>query len=398
MIKEPQKINSPLQDILKTSLGSQLIALYDFGSPGEENHKLPLDGTQLIAIIDNQSQLHKIRHAFQASRQPNDFLPLIATPKTLARHLKLNPILAAHLAQHGRLCAGQAIEITPGPITTPEKISHWAHAALIASKALAPQLLPDREIQPTQQKLLQTANYLNLDPNPANPIETIAAIQARLAQQIADQPQNHWQIPAPTGAPPLVEALVAIYEYQDIAIFILPDWPPKKIRTYITNLDWTAVAASLKDQYNGLQITTASLFRLMLQYTLPADHLFKNYSHAWGINALAALEIPRRRVYLDLARFASQLEVQTFAQAYITAEDLHLNRLVHDYQNKLLNIQLRQELLSRLTSQPKTNPATRIRPPISLPNHDDSAAQKVNTLFQLFNWWANYYSEILNNN
>ena len=77
---------------------------------------------------------------------------------------------------------------------------------------------------------------------------------------------------------------------------MLPDWPPEEIEAYICNVDWTAVSESLIGQYNGLQLTTPNQFRLMLQYNTAADHFFQNYSHAWGINALAALEIPRWRV------------------------------------------------------------------------------------------------------
>ncbi len=379
---------------IQQTIGSQLISFYQLGSQGQHKGKSAPSGINSLAVVESRDSIHQIRQAIRPIHQPNQPLPYIATPTALTRHLQLNPLLAHFFHHSSQRLLGQPIETEPTAVSVPERIGLLAGIAIEASKIIAPQLLNKQEAQSSHQTLDNLAAHLQIGRNiqTSRPIQTLASIQAYLAQWIATHPDTQWQTPAPTGAPPLVDALVAIYERQDQLIFILPDWPPDKIKAYLYEVDWSAVSESLTGQYKSLQITTPSLFRLMLQYHNPADHFFQNYNHAWGINALTSLEIPRWRVYQDLARFASQMEVHTFPQAFITAENHQLNRFIHDYQNKLLNIQLREELLYRLTGQ------ERVSPPTPLPERTATTTEKVDATHQQFNWWANHYTEKMNDN
>lgn len=404
MIKQPPnsfgtKIDVlTIQEALQSTIGAQLLALYAFDSETDGSSQPVMNGLNFLAVVEDEAVLHEIRPVLRPLLPPCPPAAIFSTSPSLSRHLKLNPTLAAHLASNGRPLSGQVLNIYPEPVTAAEAISFLTATALNASKALAPGLLPKQEATTAQDQLLQLANHLGLEPvpagedsSPAATIQTIAAIQGKLANILSNNPDLRWQTPAPTGAPPLVDALVAIYEHLDNAIFILPDWPAEEIEAYINNVDWTAVSESLSGQYRGLQLSTPSQFRLLIQHNAPADFFFQNYTHAWGTNALAAIEVPPSHIYQDLARTASQMEIQDFPWAYLTAEDSQLNRLIHDYQNNLLNIQLREELLHRLTGQP------RVSPPIPLPAREAPDEQKVDATLNQFRWWANTYTEKMDN-
>ena len=395
MIQQPRQAIEAIQHALEKTASSELAALYLYGSIVKEKYIPGLSDINLLAVVKEGTNIHQIRDALRpiwlehshAIRQ----MPLIATPASLQRHLQLFPILAAHLVHYGRLLAGESLEINAQPITLAERLSMMAQTSQAASESLAPALQSESDQKTAVEKLFRLANFLGIDKNSEtdSPLETVAAVQAHLARLLTGHPSLCWQGPAPTGAPPMVDSLVAIYEMQDRVILLLPDWTPERIEANILNTDWTAVSESLEGQYKGLQITTPSLLRLIYKYDKAADHFFQNYQHAWGQTPLASLEVPHWLVYRDLARLPTIMEIKSLPHAYFIASDDQLDMLIHDFQNRLLNNQLREELMIRLDNRERGK-----RPP-TLPDRQSPSHVRIDAIFNQFNWWANHYSTIM---
>jgi len=396
MIQQPYQAIEEIQKSLEKNIPHQLAALYLFGSIAQEKYIPGLSDINLLAVVQEGTSIHDVRAALRpiwlkyasAASAVIQQMPLIATPATLDRHLEVNPLLAAHIVKFGRLLTGRNLQLRSQPTSPAEKIGVLSRAALNASTVIAPRLLPDHKVQPNLKRLYRLANYLELDTRPQthSPVETVAAVQAHMARLLAEQPALRWESPPSADAPPLVDALLTIYELQDRAVFLLPDWPPDRIEAYIKAVDWSAVAESLAGQYYGLQLSTPAQFRLMMYYNQSSDHYFRNYNHAWGQDPLASLTIPRRETYKELARRASHIEIKSFPHAYITTDDDEFSTLIHDFQNKLLNIQLREELMARFEKRP------RVTPPIPLPDRSFPAPTRIDAIFDHLHWWTEHYT------
>ncbi|MFZ0546254.1 MAG: nucleotidyltransferase domain-containing protein [Candidatus Promineifilaceae bacterium] len=393
MIQQPYHAIEEINRTLEKSLGSQLIALYLFGSIAKEKYEPDQSDINLLAVVEEGTSIHEIRSALrpiwlkagEIIRQT----PLIATPDALSRHLQVNPVLGNHLIEHSRLLYGQSLELAVSPVSTAERISLLSRVALNASTVIGHQLLTKDEVESSLLTLFRLAKFLDLDENAQTntPVETFAAVQGFAARLITDNPTLQWSAPPPDGSPPLVDSLLAIYEMDERAIFLLPDWPADQIEAYIRTVDWTAVSESLAGQYKGLQLSTPTQFRLIMEYNQASDRYFHNYEHAWGQDPLESLTISHRQLYKELARRASRMEIRTFPHVYITADGSDgFYKVIHDFQNKLLNIQLREELMVRIDKRP------RAMPPTPLPDRTAPPNERIDAILEHFHWWADHYA------
>ena len=64
--------------------------------------------------------------------------------------------------------------------------------------------------------------------------------------------------------------------------------------------------------------------------------------------------------------------------------------LVHDFQNKLLNIQLRQELLCRIMDRKLEFPEQK------LPSREAVIEERLQGIMDHLEWWADYYFNKMN--
>ncbi len=64
-----------------------------------------------------------------------------------------------------------------------------------------------------------------------------------------------------------------------------------------------------------------------------------------------------------------------------------MGKLIHDFQNKLLNIQLEHELLVRFGI------VQRFTPPEPLPEREAPNHQRIELIFKHFHWWTNFYTD-----
>jgi hypothetical protein len=130
---------------------------------------------------------------------------------------------------------------------------------------------------------------------------------------------------------------------------------------------------------------------MVVEYETPLDHLLFSYNLDWGADVLDIVPKSRRLIMRDAGRLPSNIELAELPHIYLTAGDGEMPMVIHDFQNKLLNVQLRHELLVR------TNQAIAALPPHALPGRDVSHENRIRAIFEHLHWWANYYTNSMLN-
>ncbi|MGD2077869.1 MAG: hypothetical protein PVH18_05775 [Chloroflexota bacterium] len=385
---------------LKTELGDDLLAVYLYGSLSDGTYQEDQSNVNLIAVVESRASIHRVRKALQEECWPRygDVLkhaPLVATPQTLARHLALNPLLLAHFSRAGQLLCGDHVPLNDDVATSEgELLANAAAQATLATAALAPSLLPAKEAQETLSSLRSLARRLFGWPVDVDESSAVLAgrVIGHLRKRIIEESLDDWVDQPTPNAPPLIDDLRAIYERDYHLLLVMPDLVPVELARRIASTDWAQVADRVTDQYRGLWVTTPSLLRLIVTYEDSASYLVDSYHHAWGADPLADMQIPLAKALRGLARLPSGLEVVDLPHAYVIAEDADLSMLIHDFQNKLLNIQLRSELLCRTLNIPATTPGT------PLPEQDAPATVRIDAILEHLHWWADHYATLVQHN
>ncbi|MBK9055791.1 MAG: hypothetical protein IPL78_34285 [Chloroflexi bacterium] len=177
----------------------------------------------------------------------------------------------------------------------------------------------------------------------------------------------------------------AIYEVTEEVLLILPDLSSARL----AQTDWHAVADLLAGDYNGIRLTTPAQFHLALQYANPLGIRLMRYTLAWGLDGLTNVPISTTAICREAARNTSNILTTLLPQMYLAANDDHVSKVVHDMQNKLLNVQLQHELLHRLLGW------ERVLPPFPLPDRHTPAQERIDANFAHLEWWSAYYSQHL---
>jgi len=378
-------------DALMCDLSPNLLSLYLYGSLSGGTYQPGQSDINLLIILDEEATLHQVRDALRPVWRQHGLVlkrtPLVTTPATFRRHLSFNPGLARHLYQRGSLLAGQSW--TPEPLTpgTIEQLSELARNAMQGSAAIAPSLLSEKERDDAFSCLRSlTRQIFGVEVSNEERAATLfARIQADVLGQMEHHPSLFWEDQQVPGAPPLVQDLRAIYDNENRLILLLPDWGPDDVAERITHIDWDAVASRIVGQYRGLWVATANQLRLILSYDSPAGYRLGSYNHAWGLDPIADLKVDSWRILRNFGRLPSTLLVDTLPQAYINCEDSDLAMLVHDLHNKLLNVQLQNELFCRMEGKPIA------KPPDQSEDRDLPMEYRIDEIHNQLNWWANYY-------
>lgn len=386
---------SAIQAILAQKLGDGLRALYLYGSLSNGNYQPGQSDVNLLAVIGEDVTLHDLRTVLKPVwYQYGPILrkvPIFCTEISLNRHLNLNPLFADHLQTKGELLAGQ--DFLPGPVEIDpiERISRFVAMAVRISLIVAPSLLSEKKANEATAKLksLYRQYWSRQVEEKYLPIELLASIQHGLLTELEAYPQYFLPDLEVADAPPLLSDLRAIYELENRLILVFPDLEPEAMAERINSVNWPAVADRVADQYRGLQIASAAELRLMLQFNASASYHLRSYHHAWGMNPLADFQLLSWRVYQDLGRYPSELLLSTLPHTYISTADSDLAMLVHDLQNKLLNIQLRNELHCRIDQLQVT------LPPVPIPGRDAPFSNRIDAIRSHLEWWADYYSSAM---
>lgn len=372
-----------------------VVSLYLYGSLSSGTYQPGQSDINLLILVNDDASIHRLRNTLRtvwlSQGEVLKRTPLIATSGALRRHISFNPGLAHHLLQSGSLVYGKPWLPEIPSYDMVEHLSQLARIAMHASAAIAPSLLSEREIAgPVADLRSLTRQLFGLEVKEAESATALLGqIEADILSRMERHPSLFWRDKRVPDAPPLVSDLRAIYEYENHLILLLPDLGPSYVADRITKIDWDAVAARITGQYRGLWVTTAAQLRLILQYDSAADYLLSTYNHAWGLNPLSDIQAESKHIFRSFGRLPSSLLVDSLPSAYIQSEDPDLSMLVHDLQNKLLHVQLQNELLCRIKEWPIT------KPPEPLPERYLPPQTRIDAIYRHLEWWSDYYFSLM---
>jgi hypothetical protein len=197
-----------------------------------------------------------------------------------------------------------------------------------------------------------------------------------------------WQTDHP-ATDAVLPGLIAGYRMMAAMVYVFDDNLPD----LLAKTDGDTLLATLEQPSDGVRLVTARQLQLLLRHQSAAAFVLQNYTHVWGANPLAGLAPERKFVFRDAARKTAVFRTDTFIHDYFLmpdgdAEAMH--KLIHDFQNKLLNVQLEHELLYRLLSFDRFLPA-------DLPKRTAPSAKRLDAIFQQLDWWSAQYEAKINN-
>jgi hypothetical protein len=373
---------------LDRALGGSLRSLFLYGSLTTDYYQEGESDVNLLAVISDDSQFHEIRQAvrpvWESYRAQLKRPPLLVKQVALERHMQLFPNFGYHLAQNGRLLHGDASVLGRLPDRSPaEFLSHLADEVMEVSAALAPNLLEPAEAEQYMRQLRSLARRLLK--RHIGPVETavdlFAAIQDYLSRKISALSTTQL-LPPPAPSTTPLPGLHAIYKKELGRIVLVFN---QLTVDQIKATDWTRIAGQLTDRCNGLHATTAIQLRLLTKLERPLDMVFQRYTLDWGHNPLANLKPPLSSSLRHAARLPSAIAVEMLPPAYLIATDDQIHTIIHDYQNRLLNIQLENELLYRMGHLKQFAPT----PP--LPGREAPTSQRIEVIFSHLDQWCDFY-------
>ncbi|MDX1614443.1 MAG: hypothetical protein R3300_09040 [Candidatus Promineifilaceae bacterium] len=316
----------------------------------------------------------------------------MATSTELVRHLDFEPGLLGDLTERGQLVHGGY----PLPATRPEaieadRLARLTWAAFEYSALLAPSLLSPH--QSSQLHLGLQSLYEDLSdetPRPSlAPAEMLGYIYKELGNDIDGQAAWDYRPDIRTSEPLPMPGLVAVYEKQQELILVVAEEWSTDFAAKATTTNWDRLSERAVGHYRAIRVTTPGQLRLIVTNDDVADFFLGYYSRIWGSDVLANVEVRHRRVLQNLGRWPSYLAVAEMSQLLVSSDDSELFMLVHDLQNRLLNVQLRNELFSRrLGLAPQT-------PPIALPEPSAPARQRLEAVSIHLHGWADHYWEAM---
>ena len=368
---------------LQKEIGPALVAAYRVPATGDSYFFAQRFEDTLLLLLESESPLHLARESLidrqVAVRDTLEAPPIVATPRSLARHVRLFPLLGHHLSTHAERLCGQPLTTQlaakPHPL---ERRALIVREAIASSAALAPR---NAEVV-SLQRLRRLADHLSQNQNSPSisPNELFSQVQLHLRLYTESLPV--------TGAGQAVVKstdepnLQALYEDQQRFLVIIPPLAANLLR----KIDWTSLARPMPPHLTGLNVATAGQLFLTIQTDRPLDFALGGYRRIWGPDLLRTLSVSAAAVFRQAARKPSSLLVDGLLGAYLaTNDDESVHRVIHDYQNHLLNIRLEHELLTRFFD---VSPA---EPPAPLPRRDESLPVRVDAIISYLNWWADHY-------
>ncbi len=381
----------PVLDSLLTALGDDVQAVYLYGSYAQGFYQPGESDINVWVVTTDEADFAPAREALlmvwteqvaAAFRTP----PALVRHAAFSRHLQLNPALAYHLSHEGKLLAGEQILPTAPPPDPTDMLAQDIIQAMLASSAVASHLL-DPEIAPERlHQLRHLARRLSRQPQSAEltPVQLLGCVQNQLQARLGALPNPPGPHPPPDElAPPLLPDLQAIYEVAEEVLLVLPDLSSQRLG----QTNWSEVGALLAGDYNGLRLTTSTQLNLALSVSNPLSIRLMRYTHVWGHDGLADVPVAVSGICREAARHCSQLLAVTFPQMVLAAADEKSGKVIHDIQNKLLNIQLQHELLHRMLGWERT------QPPMPLLDRHAPAWERIMANFAHLEWWTDYYGQ-----
>ncbi len=381
-----------MQDALH-ALGDDLLASYLYGSLLRPDMCGAAD-VSLWLLVRPETQMQRVREAFLPVWQAHSRVlkrgPAVATPDDLRRFGLLFPDLVRNLHAEAQLLTGQDLlhQLPNLPADDPLRTAaHLAAELLRCSRLLAPASLTDRQRADLEQRLRWLAHcQAKLGDPPtleagqhAPASELLEVLHAQLATTSQAHPGFIWQGSPPAEQPPAhLPGLLALVGWENQLIVVVP----RVDRHLIAETDWGAVAGLVSDEFSGLVLATPWQLRLAASVDMAVDLYLGAFEPVWGVDVLSGCRPEEWYVQGSAAALPVSMLVENLPADYCTVAEDDLGMLIHDAQNVLLNIQLRNELMSRRRRVPSQ------RPPDPLPGREASLHQRVAANFQHFRWWS----------
>lgn len=345
----------------------------------------------LLLLLAQPEQMHAARRAIQSLHMDwNNVLeapPFVFTPSDLRYYTRLHPLFASHLATHAERLCGDALPLAPAPAPHPiERLAFLLAEAVDASAALAPQKadpLTFRRLQRLAQELSDQRqdSSLSLSEDGQRAVDLFADLQVHLRLLVDSLPPI-----AKQGTKIVKDAaepnLLAIYEDQERLLVIIPPLSGKLLR----EIDWSALSRAMSSNITTLNVASADQLYLTIHAARALDFVLGGYRRQWGVDLLSGLRVTARAVFRQAARRPSSLLGDGLLGAYLLApDDEAIHRIIHDYQNRLLNLRLEHELLCRLLAVPRSEPKQ------PLPRRDEPPSERIEAIAEHLRWWTRHY-------
>jgi hypothetical protein len=391
MISQIDNILEQIGDLATEQLGDQIVAVYQFGSYGQPSYQAGESDVNLLFLLSDEGDIAALREWFLPLWQRyGTWLrrgPWVASLSAFQRYANLHPDFALGLRQNGRFLHGSPLNLPPLPSQDPhESVAHQATQALAASTAVLPGLLEPQTAEARLLDLRRLARQLWGEPVPEGEtaVSTFARVRHILDAKINRLPAARaWRseiVPAETA--PFLPGLQSIYKQGPHIVMVLAHLSPDDAR----QTEWVQMMDRLAEECQGLVLTTAVQLSLSLVYDNPISLIFKSYQHNWGLNPLANLQTSRRQIMRQAAISAATIGLIDLPRAHLTQDDSQLHTIIHDFQNKLLNLRLQHELLNRFGY------LSHFTLPDSLPEREAPAAERLTAIYRQLDWWLDLYT------
>lgn len=393
IMRAMERLVNAVINALAKELGEDLENAYLYGSLAQRTYEMGQSDINLLLVVSENLSIHTLRGLFlplwpEYGRRLGR-APLVATRRTLARYLLLNPVFSDHLVRVGQ----PLVESESLPTVLPAQTSaqphdicaYLAHQAMLVSPALVPELYTPQEQIAHVRKLHSLARHIfgqAVDPQ-ETAVSLFARIQEHLSSLIHALPDYQPWESTRTATSPMLPGLQATYT-KDLEKLILVFNQITAVQ--FANIGWDKLAARLAKDYTGLYMTTSTQLRLISELETPLDLFFKRNAHTWGEDPLSSLQTSKYHKLRQAARRPAQILVESLPHAYLTSADNALSTVIHDFQNKLLNVQLENELLSRMGLIQHN------RPPEPLPGREAPATERIQAIFAHLDWWAGHFT------
>ncbi len=391
-----ERIVNAVINTLSKELGNELENAYLYGSLAQRTYEIGESDINILLVISENLDLYKLRTIFFPLWQEYGRRllrgPIIATRRTLARHLLLHPVFSNHLVNDGQPLIKSGSMLTHLPTQSSaqpqDTYAFLAHEALMASAALAPDLWAPEEHAENMGRLRRLARLIfgtAIDPQ-ETAVATFARIQEHLCPIINDLPSSQPWKSVRTATSPMLPGLQATYTKDLEKIILVFNQITAK---QLASVGWDKLALRLKQDYNGVFITTSAQLRLVNEFETPLDLFFKRSKRTWGEDPLGDLQTTTYYKLRQAARRPSGVLIDSLPNAYLTSPENEMGKIIHDFQNKLLNVQLESELLGRMGLIDRTKPS------LPLPDRGAPFQERINAIFYHLDWWADHATQAM---
>ena len=142
----------------------------------------------------------------------------------------------------------------------------------------------------------------------------------------------------------------------------------------------------------GIQVCTPKQFQRAVQVQDLMAARLASYQLLWGRELLRELNFDQQRLIRNAAASATYWQVTALGQRMFTGVQSNENdqKLIHDMQNRLLNLRLQHDILGRLGLMPPGEP------PIPMPGRTAPTIDRIRAIVAHFDWWSEFYLSQLN--